>query len=285
MPFNITIPQIGKKKGVKDCIISILSNEWPLTGKKIYNIIRKQYELPVTYQAVHKTLKKLIEDEVLVKTGKDYKLNEEWIQQLKEFGSKLETSYSNKQEIPSAESIFSKQYTSFSVSTVTDLYGFIIDVLDYTKRNNIKEVVANTFHPWNPMLTTESQLRIVKDFINKVNFYGIAKYSMPMDKALKTFYEKTGSKIKIKLGIPDCVSDCETMVIEDRIFQFYYPKELVNNINSIYSRLSSLNDIDFVELHKNFYFKKSRINVLVNKNQEIADSIRNDTLKYFDKKL
>jgi len=58
MPISITIPTLGKPKNVKDAVIAVLTNEWPLTARKIYNKT-KNMSLNVSYQAVHKAVSEL----------------------------------------------------------------------------------------------------------------------------------------------------------------------------------------------------------------------------------
>ena len=45
----------------KNSIIELLSQEWPLTAKKLYNKIIKECHTQITYQATHKALKELLE--------------------------------------------------------------------------------------------------------------------------------------------------------------------------------------------------------------------------------
>ena len=95
--YEIEIPGISmSEKNVKSAIINILSIDWPLSLKKIYNIINKKYSLGVTYQAVHKAVNLLIKKDILIKNNREYSLNKEWITQLKEFSNKLDLAYTQK---------------------------------------------------------------------------------------------------------------------------------------------------------------------------------------------
>jgi len=44
----VTIPSVGKPKTVKDAVIAVLINEWPLSARKIYNRV-KEYGFSVSY--------------------------------------------------------------------------------------------------------------------------------------------------------------------------------------------------------------------------------------------
>lgn len=83
MPVELSIPLLGKKKTVKDYIISILSSEWPLSSRKIYNILTKRYNVAVSYQAVHKAIKELIDSGIVIRGWKDLQLNLDWIKEVK----------------------------------------------------------------------------------------------------------------------------------------------------------------------------------------------------------
>lgn len=81
---NISLLEMGntKKRNVREAIISLLSRKFPLTAKKIYFEIKKEYHLEVTYQAVFKMIKEMLEDGLLEKSEMEYQLNMVWIKQL-----------------------------------------------------------------------------------------------------------------------------------------------------------------------------------------------------------
>jgi len=84
---------------VKDAVVSILGKEWPLSLKEIYFAVVREYSLEVSHQAVHKALKQLAANGVLVKSERKYCLDIEWIRNVKRFGASMEKAY-QEQEIP-----------------------------------------------------------------------------------------------------------------------------------------------------------------------------------------
>ena len=68
MPISVTIPTLGRPTTVKDAVVSILSREWPLSLKRMYNSIRGM-GLGVSYQAVHKAAQELIEQGIVTLMG------------------------------------------------------------------------------------------------------------------------------------------------------------------------------------------------------------------------
>jgi hypoxanthine-guanine phosphoribosyltransferase len=82
--MSISLLEMGrtKKRSVREAVISILSNEFPLSTKKIFNRVKKDHNLSVTYQAVFKSIQEMIVENVLEKIDKEYKLNITWIENL-----------------------------------------------------------------------------------------------------------------------------------------------------------------------------------------------------------
>lgn len=85
--MELYIPQLGKG-GVRDIILDILIQEPKLSIYELYERISKKTQ--VSYQAVHKSLKELTRKDVLEKKTEYYKINPEWITQLKSFIEQLE---------------------------------------------------------------------------------------------------------------------------------------------------------------------------------------------------
>lgn len=89
MPLNISIPNTGKPRTVKDSIILILAEERSLEAREIHSSVKK-HKLDVSYQAIHKELKKLLKNGILQNEHKSYSLDKNWIRDLKRFVEKLE---------------------------------------------------------------------------------------------------------------------------------------------------------------------------------------------------
>ncbi|MBM3233910.1 hypothetical protein FJZ19_02325 [Candidatus Pacearchaeota archaeon] len=81
---NISLLEMRKtkKRNVREAIISVLGRKFPLSIKKIFFEINKEYKLGVTYQAVFKLINEMLEENILVKSNREYKLNINWINRL-----------------------------------------------------------------------------------------------------------------------------------------------------------------------------------------------------------
>jgi len=92
---KISLLEMGKtkKRNVREAILSVLSTEFPLSIKKIYNKVKKEHNLDVSYQAVFKIINGMLEDNVLEKLDKEYKLNIAWIKDLENELDMIKKSY------------------------------------------------------------------------------------------------------------------------------------------------------------------------------------------------
>lgn len=82
------------KKGTKEAIIHILTEEWPLSAKEIHK--RLEREVTISYQGTHKTLNELEETKVIIKKGKEYALNLSTIDENISTLNKIKQNYSKK---------------------------------------------------------------------------------------------------------------------------------------------------------------------------------------------
>ena len=57
------VPLLKSKKDARALSIDVLKENWPLSAKEIY----KQVKNELTYQAIHKSLKQLEEDQIIIK--------------------------------------------------------------------------------------------------------------------------------------------------------------------------------------------------------------------------
>src|SRR3989338_6249167 len=96
--FNLT-----KAKSTKRLIVDLLGSEWPLSSMKVYRRLKNNYGLGITYQAAYKAICELVEDNVLQKDGKEYKINIEWINSIEALGRELREHYITKDNMPKLE--------------------------------------------------------------------------------------------------------------------------------------------------------------------------------------
>ncbi len=85
-PQPLLSPFSSSRGNVRDLIIEVLSRAWPLNGREIYRAMKRDLPTKVTYQGVHKALKQLLEEDMVVQEDRKYKLNMNWAREMKKFG-------------------------------------------------------------------------------------------------------------------------------------------------------------------------------------------------------
>jgi predicted transcriptional regulator len=284
MAFEITIPQLKpKNKTTKDLIIAILSENWPLTSKKIYNIVRNSYNINVTYQAVHKTIKQLLNQDVLEKHGRELKLNTEWIEQIREFAYNLENSYKNN----------NKQTTFFSNSEINNMVFKTFQELDRFLfkfiKNNLIEIENNGEasysywrHGWWPLLYIKDELKFLKEAKIAKNYYIIIMNNTIIDNWCSGFFSKIGMNIETGINL-ECNYDF--LVYNDFVIQIYYPQDLKKSMDIFYTSLKDIRDLDIDYMLKTIFERETQIHLLIMRNAMIAKELKRKILNLFNNSL
>ena len=285
MTISITIPNIEKPRTVKDAIISILASEWPITARKIYHGV-KNSGINVSYQAVHKALGEFIADGVVRRTEGKYQLSQEWIERIKELGNRLDSSYKRREEA-SLENVLKTGYQCFTFESVFNVYKFILDAIDfiqdYCQKPENPGIIHYSHMWWILVGSNEDHNRIQKISSWKNGIYLICKGKTNADRLLSKFYESIkGNTVRIKLGI-NCANDYELFMVEDYLIQIYFPKEIKKIFDSAYINFKSGSTDTFRKIYDGIHFKKTEINLVIQRNSKLAQQIRSETLRYFEK--
>ena len=278
------IPLEMEEKTTKKRIIEILSKEWPLTAKKIYNNLKKEYSLSITYQAVHKTMDQLVEKKVLIKKEREYIVNVKWLEGIEEFIENIKSEYAKNMHLFGIKN-FNKEG-----DTQTFIFESLGDAEEYRKKLQKEYILQPMPKPpycgisknyKSPLVYSEKSLKIL-DLIkeNLTSCYMIIKGDTIIDKWCANYY-RNNPLVMIKTGI-DLSNNCETMILGDLIFQTYIPQKTQEFISSQYKNAKKNADINVPLFYKEIYRKKQNIKVIVLKNPELAKQLREQVLSFFD---
>ena len=285
MALNIILPQFGEKATAKDYIISILGYDWPLSIKKIYNLIKKRYGYNVTYQAIYKTVNELYNKGVLEKNGLSYQINLKWLKDLHGYTEVIETNYYTKNRLNLIEGIKDARKEG-NINVLT--FGTFFDVekyLYYLQKHYVlnskdKEIICvhhnNELRPLFYLRAEYNWIRKVKELDHKT--YILCAGNTLIDKWCSEFYRSLGCNIKLNVN---CASTCELMVFGDVIIQIYLPNIIKEGLKKQFSKIKDIKKINQRLLIENIFEKKTDIKVIINKDAEIAEQIKKETLSYF----
>jgi len=89
---------LSSSNSVRDLIVRVLCDEWPLTARQVHERIKRSYALGCSYQAVFKQVKELVEKGILDFDGKLYQVNIEWVEKVCHFAVNLKEHYAKNPE-------------------------------------------------------------------------------------------------------------------------------------------------------------------------------------------
>ena len=286
MGLNFFVPFSGTKHGVKDYVITILSYNWPLSVKKIYNLIKKKYSLNITYQAVYKTVHELIKMRILVRAGeRNYKLNLKWLKDLHSYTELTETNYYTKKRHNLVMGILdAKEEGSMSLlvfETFFDVEKYLYYLQkNFVLNNNDKSVICiHHNHEWRPLF----YLRAEYNWVRKIQELGGETYVLcagrtPLDKWCAKFYKSIG--LKIKTGV-NCAGLSEIMVFGNLVIQIFLPSMIKNKLHEYAVKSGSIEELKLSSLAMDVFEKKAEIKVVINKDSKLAKQIRKETMSHF----
>jgi len=261
-------------KTTKGQILKLLSEEWPLTAKQIHNSIQRKYASTTSYQACHKALKEMQEDGVLSKENNDYKLNQEWIEKTKDFSENLHKKYAEKQ-------------TENPTITLPNLYEvdkFLLQIL----LQNLPEKGEKPFlglqwcHFWIPLFLSVKEYKLMKEHFPKFELYAVCRGNTIIDKWCAQFW-KTHT-VKEKTGV-ECSSTADLVIFNDTVIEVFYSQEIRKELDKFFGKAKKIQDLDTNYLFENVFHKKTEINIVIHKNQKLANQLKEQTINYFKKAI
>jgi hypothetical protein len=276
IPKELPTPK-NSKVSTKNAIIETVSEKFPLSAKEIYFSIKKNYGLSVTYQAIHKTIKELIENSILVKENNKYKISKIWVEEIKKFSKDLEKKYLKKEiyedGVPS----------TVEVKSIWEFYMFILEMLqDKNFSTNNKSICIQSEYVWISPIGTENEWNSLKEFLQENQIFVAIRSNTNFDKMMKRCWENVGVKYKLGVNTETSRLMMDIVIVGDYVLQAYFPEEFVTKIKEIYSNVKSIDDIkmDFVQ---DFFYKKydPKINILIHQNKSLAEQLRKQTEKHF----
>ncbi len=281
MVYDINLPGLGmKEKNIKDLIVEILSIEWPLTLKKIHNILKKRYKTGVSYQAVHKVLQELVDKEILIKNNREYSLNIGWIKKLKGFSEKLEKSYIEKTSFLGNNLQEGKEIQSFVLDSMYNLDRFLMSQIEkfLTKKEFEKTPLYSHWQfGWWPLFISRQEYQVLKKIINPKRAYATFTDNSNVTKFCSNFYIKSGMKSKTNIKLEN---NFDFIVFNDMVIQIYYPRKLVEKILSVFDKVKNIEDLDIDKINEIFE-AEYKIDAVILKNKNISKLLSDKVLSVF----
>jgi len=276
MGIELIIPRLNENQmTTKDVIINILAYTWPLTARKIYNQIAKEHGFDVTYQAVHKTLKQLLEREVLIKNGKGYQLNEEWLRSIHRFSETVENYYRNNRSMETPRFPWTLEF-----ETQIDMGKFLLDALDNNLLGDFKEVFCNWSFIWSPLPFSKKEYTQLKSLARKKRVYIVTKDNRFYSRWHAHIWRKLG--VRVKTNLKD-VPEIDYIVYRPHIIQIFWGKRIRESQSKYMEIIKSAEDLDINEIYEDILERKGEILVTILRDEKLAKKLSEDIIKHFRK--
>ncbi len=270
------------EKSTKDLIIEILSEEWPLSARVIWNKVKKNYSKSITYQAVYKLIQKMLSDRIIIKKENKYNLNKSWIKESKDFFNILDKNYDDKkvEKVPYSKSHLKKS-VRYSFKTLSAMGNYVANYFTDFPNPEKKPLASRCFEMYSVLSLPREHLLKAKKIIEKYGAYSLCNSNTLYDKLIAKSYLAYVKNLKIKLRSKDS-DECDYIVLGDYVMRVYFSPE-VKKITSVFKKgLRSFFEVDFKTLFEVINREFDTPNyVIIEKNEEIADKIRRDVLKHF----
>lgn len=286
--IELSIPEIGESaENVKDRIITILSDEYPLTIMQLFNKIKKNYNLSITYQAVRKAVDSLIRKKILIKDNKLYKIDKEWILETKSFFDSLLLRYEQgKRSIKIIPDFLKENYAVYTFDNLLALDVFWGDVMlnwiNNLKDKEPKEYIACGHYAWWMLINLGRETKIFNDFKeNKINSFFLLLKDNNLNQWAVNIYRELDLNSQIFVD----ESEDEMMglnIMGDNIIQVYYDKKILNKLQNFFANYKNINDANIESITK-LANEKCNLKFVFYRDKNLAKSLRELHKKKFRK--
>ncbi len=282
------LPVFDKENSTtRDKIISILAMEPSQNTKKINAVLKKQYALNVTYQAIHKTLKQMVEQGVLEFDGKSYKINSKWVEELKMFVEK-----SSNFTIKSSESRSQGEISVIEVNSLKEVdkfwLGFEKSILKEFETLPEKERIAYLYlpHCWFALSYPQNEHEFMRDLKKiKGKIYYFCSGDTLVDRWVKEFYSNyPDSPYKIFLGVKS-ESTSEKWISSNKVTDVFFPSGFLKIYDELYSKTKDIMHIQLGQFLDEVYKIREPIQIVENTNINVIKNIQKISLKRAEKLL
>jgi len=259
-------------------IMEIIKQEKQINAKKIFNRLGKHYNSPITYQATHKILKKMLEEGLLVKEELEYKINPEWVEELGEYLTELVEA-----EVPSARKIISQldrgQTVQFTVKKEIHMARFLLDFLNLAAKKTAEPIVMHLQFTWTLMPLDEKQRQILEECARRNGVFVLSHDSFFWDKWASKQWEHIGAKIKI--GQKNFAKQNDTLVIGDYIVNIFWEEQHLSWVRSDSLRVKNEKDLDINVLFEMILDSETKIDFIIRKDKVAARKIIYESMEQF----
>ncbi len=264
-----------KNKSTQELIIEILSNEWPLTTKQIHNKLKRNYAHNTSYQATHKVLKQMENEKILAKNEKEFMLSYAWIKKISDYGKKLESAFSNGNKKSDSAMFIFNSFVELGKFAINEFCGNASSKFPNPEK---KDFVCMWTHAWPLTGISQEEYETMKITFKEGPHWNICTHSTFLDKMTSNYLTNLGKHVALNKKFS---TKLDIMVRGDYVMQVYFPEKFEKEIDKLYKKVKSEGELDMQKLFE-FTCRKYQIKAVIFKNQELADSLREEAKRLYE---
>jgi len=270
---------------VRDAIVTILVEDFPLSTNKLKNELALRFNTRVSYQAVHKELAHLEEGGCITREGKECSLNVDWIRSKREFFQRAEINYTKLKKY--SLSIIRKvhrdgELARLEFESISEMDDYFVNVMTYFHDITPKDalIIMHYRHNWWPIIYAKKEEEILQADPANARFYCLCGSDTPLDRWATTYENAIGMNVRVQKGTAE---NWNVHVYGDVLIQFNLDPEIGRRIDAFFEKNKSIESYNPKEL-LDVLSAKAKHTVLIYKDHALAERIRDETTKAFKKK-
>lgn len=256
----------------KNKIISLLENNNGLSAKQIYQTLIKHKNYQSSYQALHKTIKQMEKEKILLKKESKYSLNAKWLNDRVHELSNILTSL--EQERLSPECIEEQQSVTNSFETIEEVGNFLIDKIMQLPNPEKKPSLALWRLCYSSIGIDTSHINTLKKILTTGNWRVFIQEDSKVNRMFGGMLKSYGLK-HIKYGIKNCATELsDKFVVGDFVTEVIYSKSIRKLWSLNYKLPKQIAQLQLEKILEGSTTLKTKIQVITTKNKELAEEYR-----------
>lgn len=276
------VPFSKGNQRVRDQILHILSEDFPLSPKELFSRVSRKGQ-DVTYQAVHKVVTQLKEEGVVVQNGKGVQLSHNWIQQVKDYAMTVDTIYTNGKQHKLPAKLGERHVIEFE--DISSCVIYMAQMYRDFRLTNGKRVscygIFNHFL-W-PLRFNFMDFELLRQMVaSNPEAIAISAQDTPFDRWIGKHYQLGGMKVA-KTGVIDVPPEEDIMAHGEYIVKIRFSPEAKQFMSKIYNKISNLGDLFkyyFSDIAKE---KNQSVTMIIEHNPLMARMLKNQIMSYLKK--
>lgn len=262
----------------KEKIIQLLSGRHGLSAKQVYNRLKREFGVSVSYQAIHKTLKQMLEEKILAKKEKNYSINPEWVENFRKNAENLAEMVRNKTAELALENLEENGSTSISLKGIPQAGWFLIDKVLNGPNPEKKPCLALWRFCYSLVGLESKHLERLKDGLNKNRWIALVEENNSVDRMFGETLKMYGFE-EIRFGVKCASKLSDKMIIADYVIEITYPstfRKLWELQNKLPKKIAEF------DLSKHFLLMREiqpQIEITITRNARLAQEYRNEYIK------